>query len=98
MALQLPPRLIKCKRHGIVPWDIICDHLLYPKTAYTPGLVPVAIPLQWHGVTVKDGRECELDWFCKDCLESVLKEGQIDNAAISAVCMFCSREIRGQHV
>lgn len=82
--LQLPPKVIVCERHGRVPWSVVCDHLLFGKGHKTR---------HWHGLSVRDGREVETDWFCKYCYGLALS-GQ-DAIPVTAVCMFCLRELRG---
>lgn len=75
--------LIQCGGHGLVPWHIVCNHLI-EGTSNDWVLVPLADD---------DGRDVEGDYLCPECDKEHMRD-ELDIAKLQAVCMHCVRRLR----
>lgn len=77
-------KTVFCEEHGISPYSIICDHLVYGESK------------QWTAVEVDDGREVIADWCCPKCYKAhARKEDPIESLTVG--CMHCIRRIQAEH-
>lgn len=77
-----PPKIIDCKHHGLIPWHVICIHLIKNDDA------------KWYSLVVEDNREVELDYLCKNCLELSRAGDKSLDDFLTIMCIECIKTLK----